>query len=177
MITLALDFNNAGITRLATGLSQQVIDTATKRAVRKTAVWMRGVMAKNASATTQLPKRILASRIQLYKKGDGHAMKVWLGANPVIADTIATPRKLAQGYAVGKHTFPNAFMPQSGRYAGKLYQRTTAKRLPIQRVKVEIENEGKAAFDAAALQVEARFLEIMRHEINYEISKVMDSGR
>lgn len=183
MIEVRAAFDDAGFQPLARLLDDGRILSAARRASRKTAGWVRTQMARAIGNEARLPKRILASRGHLYDKGwrtgggGGVAFKVWFGLDPIFADRIGKPVKLARGYRVGKHSFKTAFMPRRGRYAGKLYHRTTDARLPIMRARVEIDELGRRVFERLEPQIEARFRALVEHELRYEIMKMEGNAR
>lgn len=183
MIEVRADFDAAELQPLARLLDEGRILTASRRASRKVAGWVRTQMARALGNEAKLPKRILSARGKVYDKGwrtgvsKGAAFKVWFGLDPIFADRIGAPQKLARGYRVGRHTFKTAFMPKRGRYADKLYLRTTEARLPIMRARVEIDAAGKRIFDRLATDIEGRFMELLQHELRYEVLKMEGRAR
>ncbi|MDR2164586.1 MAG: phage tail protein [Zoogloeaceae bacterium] len=183
MDALRIDLEDAEFKRMIAHLSAPALTKATRRATRKTAAWVRTHLARKAANQAQIPRRIIATRIRLYNQnwrsgGGGTAVKVWFGLNPVFADTIGKATQGAGGVKVGSFYFPSAFIPgKNPRFAGKVYQRSTAHRLPIMRSRVEMEGDGRAAYDAIRKSIEPRFVEIMRQEINYELLKAAGNAR
>lgn len=183
MIDVRVEFSDEQFGRMARLLDDARIQMAARRASRKTAGWVRTQMARAMGNALQLPKRILAARGKFYDKGwrsgggSGMAFKVWFGLNHVFADRVGEPRKLARGYAVKGRKFETAFIPKRGRYAGKLYHRTTDARLPIMRARIEIEDEGRKVFEALKPKILGRFTELLKQELNYEILKMEGRAR
>ncbi len=183
MIEVRAAFDDAAFQPLARLLDDARIIAAARRAMRKTAGWVRTQMARALGNEARLPKRLLATRGNVYDKGwrdggdGGLAFKVWFGLDPIFADRIGTPIKTTRGYRVGRHRFDGAFMPKRGRYAGKLYHRTTDARLPIMRARVEIDELGKRVFARLEPRIPERFNELLRQEMNYEIAKMEGRAR
>lgn len=180
MIEVRADFDSSELQPLARLLDDGRVTAAARRAAKKTAGWVRTHMARALGNEAKLPKRILASRGKLYDKGradGGSAFKVWFGLDPIFADRIGAAQKLARGYRVGRHTFKGAFVPGRGRYAGKLYHRTTDARLPITRARVEIDEAGKRVFKRLEPEIEGRFMALLQQELNYEIVKTEGRAR
>lgn len=175
MQAIKVDFDDAAFKQFAATLGEPQLLSAARRATKKAAGWMHTQVSRQVADEAKFPRRFIkVTRGKVYDKGwrrgggSGYAYKVWLGLNPVVADKLGTPRKLVKGYAVGKHRFRDAFMPGKGRYAGKLYRRTTRSRLPIQRVRVEWESIGRKAFLSVMPRLQVRYRELMLQELRFE---------
>ncbi|MDR0672515.1 MAG: phage tail protein [Zoogloeaceae bacterium] len=179
MDVFKVDFDDRQWQAFSESLKPERLQIAARRAVRKTSAWVKTHIAREVKDRTKIPKKLIASRVKVYDKnwrdggGGGYALKVWFGIDPVFADRIAPARQTKTGVSVGKYRFPGAFIPtKSPRYMGKVYYRTTDNRLPIMRARVEIEGEARPAFEKIKQGIEARLMELMRQELNYELSKV-----
>jgi hypothetical protein len=184
MDSIRIDFNDAQFKRSVEYLSGNALNMAIRRAVKKTANWIRTHVGMKLKDKTQIPRALFTARIRSYDQdwrssgGGGSAVKVWFGFNPVFADRISKARQTASGVTIGKRKYPGAFIPtKSPRFAGKVYQRTTDHRLPIMRPRVEIENEGRAIYEEIRPQIEARLMELLRQEVNYELQKAVGNAR
>lgn len=177
MLALKADFDDRALRQFAQALSEAHLLAAARRASSKAARWMHTQISRQVADEARFPKRLIkVTRGKVYDKGwrrksadSGYAYKVWLGLNPVAADTLGKPRQLRKGYAVGKRRFPDAFMPKRGVYAGKLYQRTTPNRMPIQRVRVEWEEIGRRVFEQQIPRLQVRYRELMLQELRFEV--------
>ena len=173
MIAVKLDFDSKEFIKFTYELDPAAIQRAIGRAVRKTAAWVRTHLTRNVKNEMDLPRKIIAYRVQQYSKAfrqgieGGKAVKVWFGIDPLKADRIDTPKKMSKGYRVKKWEFKQGFMPPSR--AGKLYERTTKNRLPIKRATVEINEAGNKAFAEIANQVPAKMEQMALAELRYEV--------
>lgn len=176
MIGVEIDFDDSQFIKFTEVLTPARIQVAINRAVRKTALWVRTHLLRKIK-DEGIRRKIIVHRVRLYNKGwrdgvaGGTAVKVWFGINAVEADRISKPIKMSKGYRVGKWQFPIGFMPKSR--PGKLYERTTSKRLPIERSKVEIDEEANAAFEEIAGQVPDRMRTLAIQELGFEMHKAM----
>lgn len=178
MIDVKVDFDARQLKALSRGLSVSVLERATKRAVRKTALWVRTHLLRYLR-DDGIKRKIIVHRVKIYDKewrhggGGGPAVKVWFGVNAVNADELGRPIKTGSGYRVKSWHFESAFVPtRNPRFKGKLYRRTTSRRLPIQRAKVEVDEMANDAFAMIVGQIPGRLHELMRQELNYEVSKL-----
>ncbi len=178
MIPVKIDFDDKEFFEFSEVLTPSAIERAMKRAVRKTAKWVRTHLSREVKDETSIKRKVIVGRVKLYNKdwqegiGDGKAVKVWFGADPIEADRIAKPIKMSKGYRVKKWKFPAAFMPSKNpKYAGKLYQRTTKKRLPIMRSRVEIDDAANKAMEKIEPLIPARMRQLAIQELRYEMHK------
>lgn len=181
MIAVKLDFDDADLVKFLEAMGPAQIQAAINRAVRKTALWVRTHLLRRVKDDVGIARKIIAYRAQLYNKAwrsgveGGKAVKVWFGVDPLKADKIATPKKTAKGYRVQKWEFAPSFVPQAGRFAGKLFERVGKERFPIRRSTVEIDEQGTAAFKEIEGLIPARMREIAIQELRYEMHKAMGS--
>ncbi|WP_315383318.1 hypothetical protein [Microvirgula aerodenitrificans] len=183
MIDVKIDFDDAAFGLLSRRLTPAALLAATRRAVRKTALWVRTHLLRRLR-DHDIRRKVIIHRIRLYNKnwrngeGGGPAVKVWFGIDAINADTLAKPRKDAGGYWVKDFYFPGAFVPTiNPKFKGKLYSRTTRERLPFQREKIEIEAAANDAFNQIVDQIPGRLQELMRQELNYEVEKMLGRAR
>lgn len=187
MLALYADFDDRALRRFASALSEPRLLAASRRATSKAARWMHTQVSRQVGDEEQLPKRLIrVSRGKVYDKGwrrndanSGYAYKVWLGLNPLPADKLGRIRKLGKGYSVmGGRRFPGAFMPlRHPLYAGKLYQRTTKYRFPVQRVMVEWHEAGRKAFEQNVPRLQVRYRELMLQELRFEVLRAASASR
>lgn len=175
MLALKVDFDDAASRQFAQSLNEARLIAASRRASKKAASWMHTQVSRAVADEAKFPRRLIKmTRGKVYDKGwrrsgdSGYAYKVWLGLNPVAADRLGTPTRLRKGYSVRGRRFPDAFMPTRGRFADKLYRRTTKSRLPIQRVRVEWDQIGRSAFEQQIPRLQSRYRELMLQELRFE---------
>lgn len=176
MIAVKIDFDDSDFREFSELLNPYAIEAAIKRANRKTALWVRTHLLRKLG-DSDIRRKVIVHRVRLYNKGwrggtdGGSAVKVWFGIDPVQADRIAKPVKMAKGYRVKQWELPTAFIPKTGRSAGKLMERTTKSRLPIRRSQVEIDDQANAAFGEIAPLVPERMRVFAMQELNFELLK------
>lgn len=183
MIDVKIDFDDAAFGQLSRNLTPAALLAATRRAVRKTALWVRTHLLRQLR-DPDIKRKIIVHRVRLYDKnwraggGGGPGVKVWFGVNAINADTLGKPKATGDGYMVKSFYFEQAFMPiRNAQLKNKLYQRTTRNRLPIQRAKVEIDHMANDAFAMIVDQIPGRLQELMRQELNYEVEKMLGRAR
>ncbi|NYT62366.1 phage tail protein [Alcaligenaceae bacterium] len=155
-------------------ISKEACRRAARRAVRKTAKWTEGQAARTMSAQLRVQQKIIRQRLRMYMKGDGLDQKVWLGLNSLAVRRLGIPRRRGTGTQVGRHFFEGAFPIQ--KYGGGVYRRAGQGRFPLELAKMEIDDAGATALREAANKAEARLMEIMRQELRYELSKVLEKA-
>jgi hypothetical protein len=148
------------------GFSGDVMKNAWTRALRKTSRWIMTSVARDLSATTQIPLAVIRKRLHFYPHSREQG-KVWLGINPIEVERLGTPRQTETGVTVGGLYFPGAW--KSGR---KVFRRAGHDRLPFERVRFDWSASSEAAFRRAVKAAEIRLRAILLQEVNYELSKL-----
>jgi len=151
-------------------LTPKAVRAAAMRAIRKSARSIQAESARKLSAELRLQQKLVRARLRLYRKGEGLQQKVWLGLNAMAAARLGAVRKVRGGTRAGRYFFKDAF--PIDQYGGGLYRRTGKERFPLELVKLEIEEAGRAAVEQAAERGEERFLHFLRQEIRYELLKL-----
>lgn len=150
-------------------LSKEASRRAAQRAVQKTAKWCETNARRSVSKELRLAQKSIRGRLRLYRN-DALEQKVWLGLNALAARRLGIPRRSGKGTRVGRHYFEGAFPIK--KYGGGVYRRTGSERFPLELAKLNIDETGLSAMRSAAQQAEARLLEMMRRELNYELIKL-----
>lgn len=177
MIAVTLDFDDLDLRQLARAISPARLRAAIGRAVRKTALWVRTHLLR-ALKDHGIKRKLVVHRVRLYNKNwrdfehqaqgnIGKAVKVWFGTDTVLADQVGRLRREYKGYSVNDYYFPTAFSPASR--PGKLYQRTTSKRLPIMRSKITISHQAEVALQQLEDQVPGKLRAFVLHEMQYAL--------
>lgn len=149
-------------------LSKEGARRAAKRAVAKTAKWCETNASRSLSKELRVAQKTIRSRLRLYRRADLE-QKVWMGLNALAARRFGVPRRSGTGTQVGRHFFEGAFPIK--KFGGGMYRRTGRGRFPLELAKLEIDESGARALQNAARDAESRMLELMRQELNYELSK------
>ncbi|OYW89270.1 MAG: hypothetical protein B7Z23_12095 [Pseudomonadales bacterium 32-61-5] len=177
MIDMQVTLSQSDLDRMvrSLGLLPEALQRAARRAVRKTAKWTETTAARAMSADLKVQQKIIRARLRTYARGTGLEQKVWLGLNALAANRLGVPRRKGSGTQVGRHFLDGAFPIK--RFGNGVYRRTGADRFPLELAKVEIDKAGERALRAAATHAEARLLELLRQEMNYELSKTLRSAK
>ena len=177
MLDLNIGLDPKALERVMQGfaVSESAARAAARRAVAKTARWTQTTASRQISKELRVAQRFMRSRLRTYVKGEGESRKVWLGLNSVAAQRLGTPRKTRDGVQIGRLQLPGAFVIR--KFGGGVYQRTSARRFPLELVKVPIREEGGEAMRAAARNAESRMMVLLRQELNYEFQKVLGRAR
>jgi hypothetical protein len=184
--TLRLDIDADDATKALSGLNERAMEAAMRRAVRKTAIWVKNRTAREVSQATKIELNVLRSRLNLYNSKN--SAKIWLGLNKFKAHHLGKLRQTQRGVSAGKVSFDGAFIRningnvlafrrtgerrrmKKGNYAGQI-------REAIERVDYDWSEPGEAAFRAAAARADARLMEILQQEVNYELQKAAGNAR
>lgn len=178
---------------------------AQRRAINKTLGWLRTHIARDVGRAHGIAMRAVRQRLRAYTiKGSATSGKLWFGINPIAASRTGRPRQTQKGVSVGRRRYAGAFY---GRAYGKdadIWIRTASKhfdpadypdseisgggggrsgwiaensvRFPLAKAKVSLDDV-RTQFREWTQKAEARLLEILRQEINYETHKLMGGAR
>lgn len=163
---------------------------ASKRAIRKTAKFGQGRVARAIAGAHGIRQKVLKERARVTVskvKADaryGVSAYIWVGTVPLRASDVGKPRQTRAGVTVGKHKFPGAFIAtmesghtgvfkrqgikrvmDEGRYAG-----TGILRQEIQEQTVTLPRARAAMESVRDREIVPRLLELMRQELNYEVN-------
>ena len=167
--SLQIEIDAERLLRFFQQLPEAAFMSAWRRALRKTGNWVKSRVAKEVSKATKIPQKVLRSRMGFYLR-DAQRGKIWLGLNEVGAHRLGVPRQTRKGVSVRGQRFDSAFL-----IPGKVgvFRRQGRERAPLERVNVDWSAAGEAAFNRVVKEVEARLLEVLEQEINYEIHKAV----
>jgi hypothetical protein len=172
---------------------------AQRRAINKTLGGLRTQIAREVGRKEGIAIHAVRQRLRAYTaKGSTTRAKLWFGINPLEASRTGRPRQTQAGVTVGKRRYAGAFHKKV--YGGKpdIWIRTASKhfkssdypdsdvsgaggissgwvaendsRFPLAKAKVSIEAVAPL-FDAWSRRADARLLEILKQELNYELHK------
>lgn len=174
-------------------------DKAEIRALNKTAQWVKGYAARAVSQKIKIAAKVIRNRLRILradrKRGRVFA-RVWLGTNPIAADSFGRARQTRTGVTVGSRQFPHAFLATMPHGVGNrrqgVYLRSNLGRnhelsrggsrwskgrphssspnLPVFKPRVDIENEANAAIRSLEALAGARLVTVLRQELNYIIN-------
>lgn len=148
-------------------LSEAAFAAAQKRALRKLGVWFKGQAVKAVSQETNVPQKALRPRLNFYFKDGDSTGKIWFGVNAVNAVRLGTPRQLKGAVKVGKFRFDKSWLV-SRRGKQAILRRTGRERGAVEVVTQDIDTEARAVWRVHTDEVQKRFAELLRQELNYE---------
>jgi len=155
----------------AVGVTERAAKKAARRAITKTARWMRTQAARDVSGATGIPQKHIRRRLGSYARGEeGMARSVWLGTNPIPAHRLGRARQTRRGVTVGRRRYPGAFMPWPEQ-GGPVFRREGQSRHPIERVEEQIAEHGEAAMSRLQVRAQHRFTELLSQELRYEMMR------
>lgn len=124
---------------------------AVSRAMNDSIRWANTQMRRAVSSEAQIPQKVLKEnnrlrlRLSSQRKLDAAA---WIGTNPLLAEKTGTPKPTKDGFRIGKHNYPGAFVVE--RFGGHIFLRAdpsvrasagrapTAPNLPIYRPMIDL---------------------------------------
>ena len=175
-IALKVELDIRPALAMASVLSESAVRAAWRRALKKTGQWVKTYVAKGVSREVKIPQKVLRARLYFFLRSMMEG-KVWLGTNPIEAHRIGTPRQTRRGVTVGRLQFDGAWIYRSRHSSskeGKVYRRVGAARAPFEMVRYEWDAVGERVFREVAGRAEARMMQILEQELNYEIHKLRD---
>jgi len=174
---------------------------AQRRAINKTLGWLRTHIARAVGRKEGIAMRAVRQRLRAYSVKAGKQQgKLWFGINPLDASRTGRPRQTQSGVSVGRRRYSGAFYKKV--YGGKadIWIRTASKhfkasdypnsevsgaggpnsgwiaendsRFPLAKAKVSLEDV-RPLFESWTRQADARLLEILKQELNYELQKYL----
>lgn len=174
---------------------------AQRRAINKTLGWLRTHIARAVGRQERIAMRAVRQRLRAYPiKGSSDKGKLWFGINPLEASRTGRPRQSAAGVSVAGRRYAGAFYKQVYGSKADIWIRTASKhfkasdypdsqvsagggassgwiaendsRFPLAKAKVSIESV-RPLFHTWSRRADARLLEILKQELNFELQKHM----
>jgi len=145
------------------------IQKAINRALRKTTKWLETHSKRELARELQLPIRVLSVRFRhtFYLKGGERAAQVWFGLDPVQVRHIGKARQNKRGTRVGKHQFDGAFVATMKSGHENVFKRKTKERLPIEVIRLPIDEQAEPVFERYYKRATVRFTELLQQELNF----------
>ncbi|GHY00989.1 phage tail protein [Vibrio cholerae] len=148
------------------------IQKAIDRALKKTARWLETHSKRELGRELKLPIKVLTVRFQhtFYLKDGEKAVSVWFGLNPVQVRYIGKAKQNRRGTRVGKHQFDGAFSAAMKSEHLNVFRRKGRERLPIEVVRLPIEEQSNPIFERYYQRAQGRFTELLRQELNFALN-------
>lgn len=158
------------------------INKAVIRALRKTTKWIETHSKRELGIVLSIPQRVISNRFfhEMQVKDGKRLVNVWFGLNPISVSSLGRLSQNVMGARAGKHQFVGSFVAsmQSGHKG--IFKRSyqdggdRSKRedgqwteLPIEEESFEIEGLAQPIVERYYARAEARFKQILEHEIHY----------
>jgi hypothetical protein len=158
------------------GALPQQMPLAVRRASIRTREWLRTQLAREISATADVPQKALRGRVRRGSRkndgawyGDGQAV-LWIGLNAISASHAGTPVPNPKGVRVRRHFFDKAFVVNVHGFK-QVFKRVGPSRLPIVRMTIPLSDEEISMADKYLPAAERMFSERLEHEINFLIER------
>lgn len=191
-VSLIIDKEQYGAVLRAFSTFPGEIDKAEIRALNKTALWVKTQAARDSSHAAKVASKVIRRRIRILRASKRiQRAKVWFGLNPILARDLGKIRETKKGIRAGRHHFPGAFVTglRSGYTSvfervqpGKRWTinrpRSASANLPIRQSKLTLENtEVQRVIERTYQRAGARFVVILRQELNYIVNVAKSKGR
>lgn len=196
--TLSFDLSNnaALIADEFAGLEKQVVK-AIERALKKTGRWLRTYTMRHLSKELAIKQAALKNRFVLAYDKANKMVNLWVGLLAIAAENLGSVRQNAAGTRAGSHQFNGAFYTKIYGDDERVYIRASRNRVvqhdvvsqnrkpasyrpirdpdlmgrfPVQAVGISIEDEASQILLRMEQQVNKRFGEILKQELNYAIN-------
>ncbi|HEY0288559.1 MAG TPA: phage tail protein [Pseudomonas sp.] len=174
---------------------------AQRRAINKTLGWLRTHIAREVGRKEGIAMRAVRQRLRAYSVKAGKQQgKLWFGINPLEASRTGRPRQTQSGVSVGHRRYGGAFYKKVYGSKADIWIRTASKhfkasdypnsevsgasgpssgwiaehdsRFPLAKAKVSLEDV-RPLFESWTRRADARLLEILKQELNYELQKYL----
>jgi hypothetical protein len=178
---------------------------AQRRAVNKTLGWLRTHIARAVGQKEGIAMKAVRQRLRTYLvRGSAISGKLWFGLNPLEASRTGRARQTRVGVSVGRRRYQGAFFKKVYGGSPDIWIRTASKhfsaddypasdvsgaagpssgwiaehgdRFPLAKAMIQLDDV-LPLFRAWTQQAEARFVELLKQELNYELHKYRSKGR
>lgn len=175
---------------------EKEVAKAIERALKKTGRWLRTYTLRNLSKELSIKQAALKNRFILAYDKNKKTVNLWVGLLAISAENLGSVRQNAAGTKAGSHQFDGAFYTRI--YGDeRVYIRASRNRVmqhdvvrqnrksasyrpirdpdligrfPVQAVGISIEDEASQILLRLEQQVNKRFGEILKQELNYAIN-------
>lgn len=175
--------------------------SAQRRAINKTLGWLRTHIARAVGRKEGIAMRAVRQRLKAYPVKAGQQQgKLWFGINPLEASRTGRARQTQSGVSVGRRRYSGAFYKRVYGANPDIWIRTASKhfsasdypnsdvsgasgpssgwiaehgsRFPLAKAKLSLEDV-RPLFDTWTRRADARLLDILKQELNFELQKYL----
>lgn len=187
MIRIDVTPDAAGVSRQirrSLGELDRSLTRAKRRAVNKTARWVRTRAIREIAAANNIPQKILRGhrnpvsgkqtrgrrgRVFVSRAAEGHEhASLWIGVRAVAAGYLGTPHQFSYGAKVRGRKFKGAFVATMATGHVGIFHRKGKARLPIAEDYVQLD-EAPAAVATIRRGIPAQLKKNLNHELDYEL--------
>lgn len=181
-------------------LVPKAVANAQRRAINKTLRWLRTHIARDVGRQERIAIAAVRDRLKAYPVSSNGQGRLWFGINPIEASRAGRPRQSRSGVSVAGRRYQGAFYKRV--YGGKpdIWIRTASKhfdaddypdsdvsggggassgwisendsRFPLAKAKISLDDV-RPHFEAWVERAQARLLEIVEQELNFELQKFL----
>jgi len=174
---------------------------AQRRAINKTLGWLRTHIARAVSRQARIAVAAVRQRLRSYPvTGGATSGKLWFGLNAIESSRIGRARQSGSGVSVAGRRYQGAFLKtvygnkpdiwirtaskhfnaddypdstvSSSRGASSGWVAENGSRFPLAKAKVSLE-QARPHFDSWVKRADARLLEVLQQEFNFELQKYL----
>lgn len=149
------------------------LETASVRALNKTAVWTKGRASRKISQKTRVQLKIIRNQM-VVSKAYKRNLKAKLDLNKLGIPVVKMGRtfQTKAGVQVGKFFFKSAFIATMKNKHTGVFQRAGKERLPIEEKKVSMKGDAEEIFNnLLENEIPKQFKKYFEHEFEYIMSK------
>ena len=174
MFDLSININEADLSDFSQVLASMpnACERAARRAVLRAAKKLKTQTGKEIGmvGALRIVRAVMRSRLRLYRKNDGMSQKVWLGMNAIAVSRLGKATQQRGGVQVGSQYYPKAFMIKKRGQA--VYIRHGRGKWDFGYLTIDISDEAEAALMRAYANADQWLMDILSHEIEFEMSKL-----
>lgn len=112
---------------------------------------------------TGLSAKLVKGRVSVRYRYSDHTGRVWIGLNPFPLKRLG-PRQTRKGVSAGRIRVDSAFIV--GSLGGNVFKRKGSERLPIEKQKFSIEDQGREVVEKLGSRVQEVFLRVLQIKLN-----------
>lgn len=143
------------------------LDLAAARALRKTAQWLRTHSSREISKELRITQSPIRHRYQIFSRGRGTDVKLWIGLDPIAVHYLGTPKEVPGGVAVGHRFYEDAFIGQLNGGRAMVFRRKGRERLPITPVRENWDGPAVSVLERWEKRAVERFAALFEQEAAY----------
>lgn len=143
------------------------LDVAAARALRKTAQWLRTHSSREISKELKITQSPIRHRYQIFTRGRGDDVKLWIGLEPIPVHFLGTPKEVPGGVRVGHRFYEDAFIGQPKNGRPMVFRRKGRERLPVEAVKESWDGPAISVLERWEKRAIERFADLFEQEAAY----------